>query len=296
MRMTEAIEEYANYRETGKARRKTIDDHRKNLMYFSLCYGNPDVEQVKHRDVINYLQSMNEHGWSANSRAHVASTFRRFFKFLRGLEFKVTSPDLIPLPEVDYGVPEAVTKEEYKAILDVLSYQKQNLQTLRNLLMVRMMWETGARKGELLSIRLKDIQWNGHPPSVLIKTEKAKEHTRRHLVWSETTHDILIEFASRMEMEGPLFPSLNRHRYMKALSPQGPAAILNDLTSKAGIERRIHPHMFRHAFGKRNAEKNKSPYTISTAMGHADPRSSYRYARLYGPEQKKLAFDMVDEV
>jgi len=103
-------------------------------------------------------------------------------------------------------------------------------------LLYDVLWETGARLGEVLPIERKDVENNG----IWITSEKRADRLRIHIPLSVGLYNRLSLYAlSHKRVK--LFP----------YSPSGAWLALKKACKEAGVRETIHPHSFRHGFGHR---------------------------------------------
>lgn len=141
------------------------------------------------------------------------------------------------------GTEELLTEEEYRRLLGVMPPDRA--------LIFRLLWDTGARRGEVLNLRKRDVKFltDGDVEVSFRKTKSGKP--RVVPVIERTTIEVL---RSRWEMtppDGYLFPSPTKEG-----SPlQGPGVwrYLNRVKGRAGIDRPLWPHLFRNTATKRMA-------------------------------------------
>ncbi|MDP4510366.1 tyrosine-type recombinase/integrase [Nonomuraea turcica] len=168
----------------------------------------------------------------------------------------------------------------------------------RDRLIVALMARVGLRRGQLTGLRREDLHFL--PDSTMLGCHVAGAHlhvVRRDNVngaWSKSrpsrclpvdflvvqAHDqYVLERAACPQAEDSDFVLVNLFRPPLGV-PMPPDAInrlITDLSRRAGLDRHLHPHMLRHAFGSNLGDAGAALDEIQELMGHASPTSSQRY-------------------
>jgi len=134
-----------------------------------------------------------------------------------------------------------------------------------------LLWETGIRIGEALAIKREDLKDYG----VWITREKRKDALHEHLPLNAGLFARLRVYAFSHK-DPRLFPFDSSSAWWA----------IKKAVAAAGIHRDIHPHSFRHGFGRRAMKANISPgnamdqaTVVQRMMGHKNIQSTLRYAQ-----------------
>lgn len=162
---------------------------------------------------------------------------------------------------------------EYSAILPRLPYHWQ--------LVYSIMWETGIRVGEALRLTKKDLAADG---IWVNRLKKKGGKTQRDLVPLPAQLLAGLQSYAALKVGQKLFP------YTTA----GAWKALKLAAAQAGVRKTIHPHLFRHAFGRRVAKADLGLSALDQLahlqrmMGHSSPASTSRYFRPSMAETKDV--------
>jgi len=158
-------------------------------------------------------------------------------------------------------VPEYIRKEELMAIIDCM--------TLKHRVLFLCLYHAGLRKSEACSLEPNDIHFN---PDYIVAHGKGGK--MRLVAMSDLlANDMKIYLKTRVG--DYLFPSKARGGMITDIrSP------LRTAMKKAGIERRITPHMLRHSFATHMLEERADLRTIQAAMGHEDIGTTQIYTKV----------------
>lgn len=290
MKFKEAINKFVEWKQINSSK-GTLKGYELDLRGFCLYMRNPELESVQLEDITEYFNLMAELGWKWNGFLTKSMALRKMFQFYARQGHRVVDYELIPIPRREYKPPRVATEEEYEKLLNVIPERSNDPRHIRNLALVNMLWDTGARVGELVSLNLNDIEIDGMKG--VVRTEKNKGvKPFRQLFWSENTNQNLgkwiekrEELFQRTEFQDPeaLFVGACRWQLGKRLSNGAVAIFLRRYSSKAVIPT-LNAHSFRHHLGHEMAKKGANNSIISNILGHSALASSYVYTMMHNKE------------
>ena len=138
------------------------------------------------------------------------------------------------------GEEELLTEDEYHRLLSVMPPDKA--------LFFRLLWDTGARAGEILNLCREDVSWIDGDAKLTFRQTKARK-PRSVPVIAPSTVEMLRARRAAIPPGGYLFPSPRREG-----KPLGDVALwryLNRVKERVGIKKRIYLHLFRHTARQR---------------------------------------------
>lgn len=292
MKFNEVLNEFIKWKQVGSTK-ATMKGYELDLRQFCLYLRNPKIDKIKLKDIVDYFNMMEELGWKHNGFLTKSIAMRKFFEYCSHQRYNVLEWQLIPVPKRDYKPPRVVSEEEYKKLLRIIP-RNNDPRHIRNLAIVRMLWDTGVRVGELVSLDLDNIDLN--KKTSILKTEKSRNKDPfRQIFWSGEANKSLKkwirkreELADRTEFENPeaLFVGACRWQLGKRLTNSAVGIMLRHYSSRAEIPN-VNAHSFRHRFGVELAKKGANNSIISNLLGHASLTSSYQYTRLFGKDLEK---------
>lgn len=197
------------------------------------------------REVAAFIEAVNREDLGEATKEKHRQAVRQFFKWLRGTE---DYP-----PEVAW-VKLTGTKEARRLPEDLLTEEEvgkliQACRSARDRAMVGVLYETGARVGEFLSLRVKDVAFeNG---GAVITFPRGKTGARRVKAIASSPHLALWlkEHPVREDRDGPLWV-LRRGENGNGPAPAGyhvVRKVLQEAAKRAGIPKAVNPHALRHA-------------------------------------------------
>ncbi len=183
-------------------------------------------------------------------------TIKRFYKWLREDEGQEFGRGEYPY-EVKWI---AASMRREKKILPRQVLDEEDLQELlehttnnRDRCFIYVLWESGCRVGELVSLRMKDIVDKDQYGTKLTVNGKTGERTVR-ICDSAPSLDIWMkEHPCRENPNAPIFCGVNGDKRGKLVGDNYFRILLHELAEKANIKKPVNPHHFRHSAASRNA-------------------------------------------
>ena len=272
----------------------TIKGYEIDLRMLCLYLHNPEIEAVSLEDILNHLKEMRAFGWDENTFVRKCAAFRIFFSYCRRRGYVVMDPELIPRPRKQYQLPRVADEENYQKLVSAIP-RDDNSRNVRNLAIVNMLWDTGARNGEICSLNVSDLDL--HEMKAVIRTEKAKwRRPFREIFWTPPTNENLKRWLwvrERLQTrpkqkvvpkeKDVLFFSLGAGRSGLRINVKGIGEMLRRASNTAGIPI-LNAHSFRHHMGHDIIKKGGTNSDISNILGHSSLESSYIYTMMTNKE------------
>ncbi len=182
----------------------------------------------------------------------------------------------IPRPRLIKNTPDYYSEEEIDKILyTVNKLFKRQLTRARNMAMIGIMLLAGLRKGELLKLKITDVDFSNKV--IRIRAENAKNRKPRSLNISHKLEELLKVYISLREKKGikaySLWVSSNNHA---PLTENGYNHILETLSEGVGFK--VKSHKCRHTFATYAYKGCKDIMAVKDALGHADLKTTLVYA------------------
>ncbi|MEJ0106602.1 MAG: tyrosine-type recombinase/integrase [Bacteroidota bacterium] len=159
------------------------------------------------------------------------------------------------------------------------------LESVRNTLVLELLFSTGGRVSEIANLRIGDI--NLESGSIHFRGKGNKERVlyvcNREAITLMKKYHIL--FAHKIDSAGGYFLI---NRFNKKLSDQSIRNIVKKIVKRAGITRRITPHTFRHSFATLLLEKEVDIRYIQSLLGHSSIVTTQLYTHVSRTKQKHI--------
>jgi integrase/recombinase XerD len=287
--MDQMLDQFLHYLIVEKGLAKnTIEAYSHDLNRFSdylKAKGIQDILNVGKFDVRAFLLVLKRQGLSTKTISRNLVAIRTFFKFLIQEGILEANPiEEVGSPTVAKTLPEILTLKEVEELLE-----QPNIKTplgIRDRAMLEMLYATGMRVSELTRLPMNQVNLEGG--YVLIYGKGSKE--RMVPLGSEAMKWLALylrmargRFAKRKESNA-LFISrsgkgMSRQRFWRSLKEYG---------RRAGIRKRISPHLLRHSFASHLLERGADLRSVQIMLGHVDISTTQIYTHVTGERLKKI--------
>ena len=241
-----------------------LDDALKLLSYLDDC--GIDVLNVTLDDLHGFAAAMGDLGIAPRSQARIISGIRSLFRFLSLDGYRSDDPsELLEAPKMGRHLPDVLSVSEIDSIIGQIDLTMPEGQ--RNKAMIETMYSCGLRVSELCSLKMEDLFFD----EGFIRVTGKGSKQRLVPVSGRAIKEIGLYLTDRCHIniktgaEPYLFLSLRRGR---PLSRVMVFDIVKELTAKAGIEKSVSPHTFRHSFATHLLEGGANLRAIQCMLGH----------------------------
>ena len=236
-------------------------------------YKSKNTNELTDRDVVEFNQFLATK-YNTPTVAYSCRVLKNFFRYLNAIHESTVSAFFIQAPKYMKKIRIGVSDEEFTAMCATLNpYEMGDLQKLT---ILHMLHDTGMRVGELCDLNVDQISSTEHFAS--IETKKNKQ--LRWVMWQKDFHQstLLRWLGSRicLNKHPSLFISIDLHGRGR-ITPRTVQRWVKEIAKKAGITKRIHPHMFRHAKAHKMKASGADLKDIQMMLGHVSPFSALMY-------------------
>lgn len=247
-----------------------------------------DYEKIEYSDTRLYLMYLKDARGDNNSSINrKLSSLRGFYKYLVNkniIENNVFA--LLNGQKKSKKLPRYFEYNELEELFKVPDTSKAIGQ--RDLLILEMLYATGVRVGELVNIKLKDI--NKSDRKILILGKGSKE---RNVEYGEYCEDILNKYIK--EGRPSLLKKENQYLFLNhlgdKLTERGVRYILNDLIKKTTITKNISPHMLRHSFATHLLNEGCDLLSVQKLLGHESISATQVYTHVTTDRLKEVYYN-----
>ena len=205
---------------------------------------------------------------------HVAALRFFFVRTLHRHEFR----EFLPYPKSARKLPSILSQEEVARLIDASTSLFQ-----RTLLMV--LYGTGMRRSELARVKIAHID----SQRMILHVVDGKGHKDRDLPLSPTLLDSLRVYWRQLKPRIYLFPSRLHRDHEQPITDKTVWLACTEAAKKAGIRKRVSPHLVRHAWATHLLEAGTDLRTIQLLLGHEDLEVTARYLHLSAQHLQKVA-------
>lgn len=229
--------------------------------------GITDIAQMTNRVLDRLAAELNEKGGARGplSKSSIWTYLKAINRFLAWAKEEGEGTGAkAPVPRLTQKVIEVLSRDEIKRMEDAA-------QSSRDELIVRILGDTGLRVGELVALRTSDLRQESRQYTLRVRGKGGRE--RLVPITSELHRRLTRYIASKRPTDSAserVFLSLRKvgDDYVP-LTESGVQQLIHDLAEKAGIKRRVHPHLFRHSAATFLLQQGMNPLLVAQVLGHS---------------------------
>ena len=258
----------------------TIDAYMRDLDKFLrfLKDEGKDFLSIELEDVHHFSALMMDVGIHPASLSRILSGVRSFYHFLVLSDVLEVNPtELLEFPKKPQHLPDVLSVEEIDAIEAVIDLSQ--LEGHRNKAVIETLFSCGLRVSELVNLKLSNLFLDGQ----FIKVEGKGSKQRLVPISEKAIHELRLYFKSRNTLSIPLeyqdyvFVS---YRRKKPLTRVMVFLMIKELVAKAGIQKIVSPHTFRHSFATSLLEGGANLRAIQAMLGHESIATTQIYTHI----------------
>lgn len=258
----------------------TIDAYMRDLDKFLIFIKDEgvDVLDAKLEHFHNFSATLYDIGITATSLSRILSGVRSFYHFLVLEEkLEVNPTELLEFPKRPQHLPDVLTVEEIDAIESVIDLS--NPEGQRNKAIIETLFSCGLRVSELVSLKLSNLFLDAQH----IKVEGKGSKQRLVPISEKAIHELNLYFMDRNLIDVPNeyqdFVFVSRLR-KKPLTRVMVFLMIKDLVEKAGVQKTVSPHTFRHSFATSLLEGGANLRAIQAMLGHESIATTQIYTHI----------------
>lgn len=259
----------------------TVSSYSTDLIQFAaFCKAEFEVHsetEVTNNLVRSWIASLVEQGLKSTSIHRKLSSVKAYFKFLQKMDVVSTNPVKgIVKPKKPQRLPHYVEERNLNNLYDkhLKEESSTDFESLRNLLIVKLFYETGMRQAELLGIKDRDIDFSIGQIKILGKRNKMRYVPVGKDMLVDLSHYIRYrdEFFG-VSHEGNLFVSNKGQKISKSLVYQIVKSYLSTVTTQS----KKSPHVLRHSFATHMLNHGADLNVIKELLGHSSLAATQVY-------------------
>ncbi len=250
-----------------------------------LALHNIELTKTQRADLLAFIAARVDAGARPRSTARQLSSFRRFFRYLMREGVVRDDPTAqIAMPRIGRSLPKSLTEPEVEALLSA-PVVTDPLGS-RDRAMLEVLYATGLRVSELVSLRVAQVNMNQGVVRVLGKgnRERLIPLGEEAVRWLKSFLDgprgeILLDRST-----DSLFPTRRGER----MTRQAFWHIIKRYARKAGVDRELSPHTLRHAFATHLLNHGADLRVVQMLLGHSDLSTTQIYTHVARERLKEV--------
>lgn len=267
----------------------TINSYKNDILeYFSFINSEGlNYKTIEYSDLRFYLIYLKEtKGDSNTSTSRKLSSLRGFYKYLANEGIvKSNVFSLVNGPKKSKKLPRYF---EYNELEEMFNIPDKRLPLgQRDSLLLELLYATGVRVGELVNIKVKDIDFGRRNIIILGKGNK-----ERYVTYGDYCSDALKLYLKdgylKLNTKSSEYLFLNNNGGQ--LTDRGVRYILDRIIKKTGINKNISPHMIRHSFATHLLNEGCDLLTVQKLLGHESIKATQIYTHVTSDRLKEVYY------
>lgn len=283
MTWSEAIENYANYLRFEKnASENTIEAYVSDLQklqdFAEQNLMNITPITISYEHLQEFLYQISKINYSERTQARWISSIRGFFSFLLEDELREDNPSaLLETPKLGLYLPDTLSLEEIEKLI---SATEENTDLAkRNRCMIEVLYGCGLRVSELTELQISNINFKENYLKIQGKGDKV-----RFVPLADYTADFIKNYINNIRSKQKINPKHSDILFLNSrgaqISRQMVFLIIKEIVRKAGIQKNISPHTFRHSFATHLLQNGADLRFIQEMLGHSSITTTEIYTHL----------------
>ena len=285
--MKKYVSEYTDFLKIEKRQsQNTVESYRRDVSRFAKYLPNKRLDDAKVSDVRSFLVFLrNEEGLAPSSVARCLSSLKSFYEYLSVENLISENPtETIASPRPWRKLPNVMSVEEVDAL--IAAPDINTLAGIRDLAMLELIYATGLRVSELVSLKMSAVDLEvGYLRSL------GKGSKERVVPIGDVAKTAIESYVNNAR---PLFQKKRRSgdlfltRRGNAMTRQGFWKILKKYSIKAKIEGAVSPHALRHAFATHLLERGADLRSVQMMLGHSDISTTQIYTHVLRQRMREV--------
>ena len=287
MQVNYLIEKYLENILTKKnVSKNTFASYKNDLQQFQRFFNLNEIKNIDEYKIKNYVNFLAKN-YSTSSHCRKLSSLKNFFTFLEEKKLiRYNFFDSTEFPKYKRTIPKILSEEQIKKIIN-LSYNDSTDKGIRLSLMLEMLYATGIRISELVSLKVGDIS---DDYSFIIILNKGRKERIVPLI--SKVQNVLIKYLKILQdnkaksSKNYLFPSNSKSGHITRIRF---FQILQKIGSKALIDKELlSPHKVRHSFATHLLNRGVDLRLIQESLGHKDISTTQIYTHIQTKKLRKI--------
>ncbi len=260
--------------------KNTIESYIRDItQFYDFVKGLNNLEMIDtdtFYEFVKYLETKNRLNKRSINRK--ISALKLYFKYLVSHNYININPiSDIQHYKIDKKTPTFLNIDEITILLKEDEHEKNLEKRIRDSAIIELLYSTGLRVSEIVSLNIGDIDFKeniikvkgkGQKERIVIFGNYAKKKIKKYLS--------IIKKENNFDLNEPLFRNLKGKR----LTPRGVQLIVKEKAIKAGITKNVTPHVLRHTFATHLLNQGMDLRLIQQLLGHANLSTTQIYTQI----------------
>ncbi len=255
----------------------TLSNYTRDLKAFDAWRRDQDVAEWSRLDshhIRAFAAHQHRKGYSPRSIQRRLSAVRSFFNFLLREGAIGANPAVdIRAPKARHRLPDALDTDRMAALL---AFEPEDTVGFRDLAMMELLYSSGLRLAELVSLDLEALDLSDRTVRVTGKGDKTRLVPVGARAQAALTDWLKVRGELAAQDTHAVFVGVRGGR----ISPRTVQARVAHWARRQGIDARVYPHLFRHSFATHVLESSQDLRGVQELLGHADISTTQVYTHL----------------
>ena len=268
----------------------SVLSYKRDLLDFSQFLSDKKISELdtKTENIRDWIEYLADRGLQSRSINRKISTIKSYYEFLISEKYTNFNPCLmVDIPKYQAKLPNALSIQEIKTLLTYCE-QEKGPEGVRLKAMLHLLYASGLRVSELVSIKLTDVLVNQLSKDIKkVFSIVGKGNKERMVVINEQAARSLADYlAIRDGFIKKKYPKSQLYLFASSagnghMTRQNFALLLKQAAIKAGLKpENISPHSIRHSFASHLLEGGADLRVIQELLGHADISTTQIYTHI----------------
>ena len=266
----------AHLRDERRLAAHTVDSYRRDLLEFDAFCAEYDINlvQVTAKEVRTFIAERHRYGLKGRSLQRKLAALRGLFHYL--IRESVVANNPAQLVQAPKSPPRLPAVPDVDQTISLLENTSADILELRDHAILELLYSSGLRVSELITLRLVDLDLDADIVRVTGKGSKV-----RLVPMGKYAHEALSRWlARRGELAKVDTQAVFVGRHGRALTPRAVQLRCKRWTQRHGVNMELHPHLLRHAFASHLLESSGDLRAVQELLGHADISTTQIYTHL----------------
>lgn len=258
----------------------TVAEYEKDVdafLDFLTVEGITDLNEVTYQNARLYVTGLYDAGFARASISRKISSVRSFFKFANA-RYDISDMAFRSLhhPKKEERLPAFFYEKELEQLF--LASEGTDKKSLRDFALLELLYATGMRVSELVSLRIKDV--DDYLGIVMVMGKGRKERYIPYGSYAQTALDEYFKSSRPQLMKQKEHDMVFVNLRGDPLTDRGVRHILTSMMERASIHSKIYPHMIRHSFATHLLASGADMRSVQELLGHSHLSSTQVYTHI----------------
>ena len=258
----------------------TIKSYKNDLKSFDEYFRGKDIRKLSLNDIEDFISSYKK--LNATSKAHYITVINSFYDFLLDRE-RIDNNIMASYvhPKQGIKIPQFLSYDEVDKLLN---FPLNTVYDYRTKAMLELMYATGLRVSELVSLKFVNIDFQND--YVRVEGKGSKERIVPFNDISKKYLQLYVDEYRPKLVKDSTYSELFLNNHGKPITRQGFFKLLKKLCHITGISKEISPHVLRHSFATHLLNNGADLRVIQELLGHSDISTTQIYTHVSQEEEK----------